>query len=138
MSNVNAIEEGIKIKIRFESGKGLLTIEDLYDLPIEDKREGKLDLNDLYKMYDKKKKSLNSSDGLIKKKSVTDELIQLRLDIIQLIYNYKKGLADFKLATKLRSEKRRKLKDHLENIEKEDMKGLSKADTLLALKDLDD
>ena len=126
--------KGARLKLRFESGKGLISIEDLYDL-------GQEKLNLLWKFYNKLVKAEGEDEGLMVKKTTTEVLNTLRRDIIASIFKEKAEAAALKLNSKKTREdkaaKKAKLLARLDAIEGEEMGAKTKEETLAELAELD-
>ena len=77
-------QKATKVKLRFNSGRGLLSVEDLWDLPID----GELSINSLYIDVNNQLKA-ESTEGLISKKTNNCDALELRLEILKSIYEVK-------------------------------------------------
>lgn len=73
-------EKAVRTKLRFESNKGLLTVEDLFDLPLTS-HSGRANLDDIAKSLHKKLKSGDDVSFVLKDKK-SDESTQLAFDIV--------------------------------------------------------
>ena len=82
-------EQGTRLKLRFKSVGGLITIEDLWDLPLNSKN--KMNLDDIAKDLHKQLKSFNEISFLkVDKNDKKIELeLQLKFDIVRHIINVK-------------------------------------------------
>lgn len=78
-------EIATRLKLRFESPKGLLTTEDLWDLPLTS-QTGKPNLDDIAKGIHKQLKS-NNDFSFVTPKETDNSLIQLQMDIVTHIIN---------------------------------------------------
>ena len=85
-------EKAARIKLRFESNKGLLTAEDLFDLPLTS-NSGRANLDDIAKALHKKLKSGEDVSFVLKDKK-SDETVQLAFDIVIHVINIKMAEAD--------------------------------------------
>lgn len=85
-------EKAARIKLRFESNKGLLTAEDLFDLPLTS-QSGRANLDDIAKALHKKLKSGDDVSFVLKDKK-SDESVQLAFDIVIHVINIKMAEAD--------------------------------------------
>lgn len=85
-------EKAARIKLRFESNKGLLTAEDLFDLPLTS-NSGRANLDDIAKALHKKLKSGEDVSFVLKDKK-SDETVQLAFDIVIHVINVKMAEAD--------------------------------------------
>ena len=73
-------ERATRIALRFESPIGLLSVEDLWGLPLKD-REGKANLDNITRHYFQK---LESNENVFFVEEVVDDAIdQLRFDILK-------------------------------------------------------
>lgn len=95
-------EKASRIKLRFESGKGNLTVEDLWDLSLQQ-------LNKLAKGLHKLIKE-DVEEDFLEEKSSEDTILKLKFDIVLHILNVKKEEQKArKEATTKRAEKERLL-----------------------------
>jgi len=97
-------EKACKAKLRFSSERGLLSVEDLFDLSLQK-------LNKMAKTLNKELKASIEEDFL-EEKSEEDVLTKLRFDIVLRILNLKK------------SEKKAKSEASSKRVEKERLLGL--------------
>jgi hypothetical protein len=99
-------EKATRQKLRFESTKGLVSVEDLWDLPL-DSATGKANLNDVARaVY----RDLKAEDQIsfVAVQQQTDEVTQLKMDIVKHIIQVK--LAEADAAKQLRDAKEKKQK----------------------------
>lgn len=99
-------EKATRQKLRFESVKGLISVEDLWDLPL-DSATGKANLNDVARaVY----RDLKAEDQIsfVSVQQKTDEVAQLKMDIVKHIIQVKLTEAD--AAKQLRDAKEKKQK----------------------------
>lgn len=80
-------EKAARLKLRFESTKGMLSVEDLWDLPLTS-NSGKANLDDIAKNLHKQLKNGDDVSFVIKEKK-SDGSIQLSFDIVIYIINVK-------------------------------------------------
>ena len=85
-------EKAARIKLRFESNKGLLTAEDLFDLPLTS-NSGRANLDDIAKALHNKLKSGEDVSFVLKDKK-SDEAVQLAFDIVIHVIKVKMAEAD--------------------------------------------
>ncbi len=75
-------EKASRLKVRFETPKGNLQVEDLWDLPLTSKIQGRPNLDDIARGLHKQLK--NDDDvSFVEKDRKSDELIQLKFDIVK-------------------------------------------------------
>lgn len=74
-------EKASKLKLRFESSKGLLSVEDLWDLPLTS-ATGKANLDDVARAVHRQLKS-DDSISFVNTSQKTDEVTQLKMDIVK-------------------------------------------------------
>lgn len=125
-------EKASRLKLRFDSVRGNLSVEDLWDLPLTN---GDLSLDEVAKVVIKKLKETEDG-GFIKKKTTENSKLELKLDIL-------KHIRDVKLSESEEAENRAANKAKKEKImeilvEKEDnsLKRKSKADLEKMLNEL--
>ncbi len=105
MAEQNIFEQASKYKLRFKTTKGQLTVEDLWDLSLED-------LDDIAKVTNKKVKE-SSEESFIAKRTTTNKTAALQLAVLVSIIGTK---LDEEEKRKLASEKRAKRQQILELI----------------------
>jgi hypothetical protein len=125
----NIFERASKEKIRFATGKGYLATEDLWDLslPSLDKvaRNVHTDLKNAEEV------------SFIKTASTASTELNLKMDVIKHIIDYKLNLLDAAKERALKTEKLAELKDLLHDKTKEEMKGLSKEEIAKQIAELE-
>jgi len=94
-------EKASKMKLRFQSSKGLLMVEDLWDLSLEE-------LDSIFKTLNSKLK-VAQQESLLDTKSKEDKKVDLQIEIIKFIVEAKKKEKSEKLSAVKRKEERQKL-----------------------------
>lgn len=74
-------EKASRLKLRFDTSKGSLTVEDLWDLPLTSARNG-ANLNDIAKGLNKACKDAGEED-FVNNTTKTDAVLQLKFDIVK-------------------------------------------------------
>ena len=77
-------DKATRIKLRFESTRGVLSVEELWDLPLR----GKLSLDSLAKVVNRQIKS-EDGESFVDSRSTVDTTQELRLDILKHIIGVK-------------------------------------------------
>lgn len=77
-------DKATRIKLRFESTRGALSVEELWDLPLR----GKLSLDSLAKVVSRQIKS-ETGESFVDSRSTVDTTQELRLDILKHIIGVK-------------------------------------------------
>lgn len=85
---INLFEQASRLKLRFQTAKGLLSIEDLWDLPLTN-------LDTLYKSLNKQVKE-TEEESFIEVKSSANEKLEVMFEIVKHIIKVK--LASFQTA----------------------------------------
>jgi len=118
----NIFEQATKTKLRFNSTQGLLTTEDLWDLPLTSQR--KSNLNDIaVSVSDELDKSTGKS--FVKKVSEINTELELKLEILKYIISVKIKEIEDKENEKIRADKKAKLESLLEKKQDESLESLS-------------
>lgn len=99
-------EKATRQKLRFESVKGFMSVEDLWDLPLESS-SGKANLNDVARAVHRDLKA-EDQISFVSAQPKTDEIAQLKMDIVKHIIQVK--LAEADAAKQLRDAKEKKQK----------------------------
>lgn len=73
-------EKASRLKVRFDTARGFLTTEDLWDLPLTSARGP--NLNDIAKNLNKELKSSGEED-FVTKSNKADEVLQLKFDLVK-------------------------------------------------------
>ena len=116
---MNIFEKAVRIKLRVESNRGLLTVEDLWDLKPEE-------LDTMYRKF--KKEARDAEEESLINPVKVDERLNLKIEVLKHIVTVK--IAEREAATK-RAETNRKKAELLELIK-------SKENSAMAEKSLDD
>lgn len=121
-------EKASRVKLRFPY-KGLISVEDLWDLSIKD-------LDNIYKKLSKLKKESNNEDSLLEVID-TDEILDLRLSIIKRIFSIKMEEKNKAENDKKKADERRKILEALSNRENKELQEKSVEELRKALIELD-
>jgi hypothetical protein len=116
-------EKASRLKLRFESGKGQLSIEDLWDLPLTSKT-GRANLDDIARNLHKQLKNDDDVSFVIKEKK-SDATVQLKFDIVKHIIEVR--LAENEANAKLRdnADKKQRILAIMAERQDEELKGKS-------------
>lgn len=106
-----------RLKVRFKSANGVVNSEDLWSF-------SKNDLNDMYITIEKIVES-NKGSGLLKEKSAEIDLNELRLKIIEHIFNYKVAKSKEAELAKVKAERKSRILEIIAN--KQDNKLMDKS-----------
>ena len=116
---MNIFEKAVRIKLRVESNRGLLTVEDLWDLKVEE-------LDGLYRKF--KKEARDAEEESLINPVKADEKLNLKIDVLKHVVTVK--LTEREAASK-RADTARKKAELLELIK-------SKENSAMAEKSLDE
>lgn len=123
-------EKASRIKLRFKSDKGSLTVEQLWDLTLEE-------LNSIAIALNKTLKDAKEEDFL-KTKSVEDTKTKLAFDIVLYILETKKAEMDKKKEDRDKKAKKEKLLEILDKKREDSLHNLSEEELLKKLNELED
>ncbi len=98
-------EKATRLKLRFASSKGNLSVEDLWDLPLFGKS---VNLDDIYKDLDIKLKNAPSRSLVFKNDSV-DDVLQLKFDIVSHVITTRLAEIDQKKSAKEKAAKKKRI-----------------------------
>lgn len=110
-------EKAARLKLRFNTVKGLLTVEDLWDLPLTK-------LNEIAKGLNKKLKTIEEEDFL-EEVSKEDEQAKLEFDIVIHILNTKKKEKDIQKNMVKKKAEKQKILDIIERKQDSSLEDLS-------------
>lgn len=108
--------KAIRGKYRF-SYKGMITVEDLFDLNAEG-------LNTIYKDLKAELKD-EAEDSLLSNKTTADKIIEDKIEIVKYVFNIKKSEAEAKLLEKERKAQKEKLLSIKMAKQEEELKNMS-------------
>lgn len=77
----NLFEKASRMKLRFASSAGVLSVEDLWDLPLTSKT-GKANLDDVARMYSRELKS-QEEESFVTKPAKKDRILALGFEIVK-------------------------------------------------------
>ena len=118
-------------KLRFASQKGLLTTEDLWDLPMT----GNTSLDTVSKLANRDVKASAEESFVVEASAVNDEA-NLKLDILKYIISVRKAEIADRQAAKEKVERKRKLLDLLAEKDNEKDAAMSREEILKELESL--
>lgn len=75
-------EKATRLKVRFDSAQGKLSVEDLWDLPLTSKTN-KANLDDVAKAVARSLKSSDNEESFVLKSTPSNNLDKLKLDIVK-------------------------------------------------------
>ena len=116
MGNVNLFEKAVRGKMRFPF-KGMISVEDLWDLSVRD-------LDSIFKTLNSKLKEVNE-ESLLKVAAKEDEELKIKVDIIKYIVQVKLEEENKKLEDQKNKERKEKIKEALYKKQEEDLNSLS-------------
>ena len=120
---MNIFEYAVRNKLRF-SYKGLLTVEDLWDLTLKD-------LDAIYKQL-KGQMKVNEEESLMTSKSKADTVLEMQIEIVKYIFAEKEAAQQKAKKAAENRKQREKLMGILAEQEEKDLRGKS-ADELRAM-----
>lgn len=119
-------EKAIKQKLRFDSVRGQLTTEDLWDLPLTSRNS--FDLDTIAKAVNSKIKEAQEESFVKVRSNPAQDKLTLQLDILKYIIADKMQEAETKATTVARQQQRQKLEEVLASKQDDALKGLSVAE----------
>lgn len=126
-NEMNVFEIASKLKLRFPY-RGNISVEDLWDLPLED-------LDTIFKTLNREAKQ-SSEESLLDAKSDADEKLEMQIAIVKHIVGVKQREAAARLEARERREQRRKLEAILYEKRDEEIRNKSAEEIEAMLKDL--
>ena len=123
MSTDALFMKATRAKIRFETSKGLLSIEDLWDLPLTS-ATGKTNLDDIAKEVNRQLKGTQEESFVIKE-TKGNELLQLKLEIAKIVIAEKMAERDAAVSARADAEWDQKILALMEKKKDENIAGSS-------------
>lgn len=100
-------EKASREKIRFETPKGSLTVEDLWDLPLSS-ASGKANLDDIARVLNKQLKETEDESFVVKVKK-NDNILRLKFDIVKHVIDVRLAESDEAEQRKVAKQKKDRL-----------------------------
>jgi len=119
-------EKAARAKIRFESSKGLLTVEDLWDLPLTSAKSANLD--DLAKALYKQVKETAGEISFVKPVEKDGGELQMKFEIVKHIIDVRVSERDAAAAATARREQKQNILALIAQKENEQLAGTSLED----------
>lgn len=128
-------ERASRVKLRFESAQGLLSVEDLWDVPMVSSNPNKASLDNIAKNIYKQLKDENT-ESFVTDTSKASELLQFKFDIVKYVIEIRKAEAEKIKEQRENKERKQKIADliqrkkdeHLSNLSVEELENLLKQD----------
>lgn len=127
METINMFEQASRLKLRFKASNGLISTEDLWDLP----------LSQLDVIAKGLRKELREADDSFIEESKTDVKLELRFEIVKYVITTKIAERDARAAQRDKAARRQQLLEALEGKKAESLKNMSVEDIEKELKALD-
>ena len=116
MTTTNIFEAATKEKYRFPF-KGMISVEDLWDLKLQD-------LDSVFKSLNKQKKQ-NDEESLLQVKTAEDQELDNKIQIVKYIVKFKQEEIEERLQAKYKKEYNQKLLELIERKQNEELAGKS-------------
>jgi hypothetical protein len=116
-------EKASRLKVRFDSGKGQLTIEDLWDLPLTS-NANRANLDDIARGLHKQLKNDDDVSFVIKDKK-SDTTVQLKFDIVKHIIEIRLAEDEARSKAHENSVKKQSILQLIAERQNEELKGKS-------------
>lgn len=129
MNTEKMFEIATRSKIRFPY-KGMITVEDLWDLPLTE-------LDTVFKKLNTQMKK-SQEESLLDVRSKEDETIELQISIIKYIVNVKKNEQISRAAAKEKSEKKQMILQIMEERKAKEIESMSTEELRKMLDELDE
>lgn len=121
MSEVNIFEKASRLKLRFASGRGQLTVEDLWDVGLT---RGAVNLNDLAKEITRQLKN-TEEEGLVKVTNSVNAELELKLAVLKHVFDVRQAEADKKAQAQENAATRQKLAELIARKQDQELEGKS-------------
>ena len=102
---MSMFEKATRLKLRFDSPQGALSVEDLWDIPLTSTRANVANLDNIAKALFKQVKEADTTSFVVKAKQA-DETVQLQFEVVKHIIDVR--LAEAEKAEEAKSNKAKK------------------------------
>jgi len=128
MANVNIFEVAIREKFRFQF-KGLISVEDLFDLNVKE-------LDSVFKTLNSQLKQVKE-ESLLDTKTQQDQELDMKIEIVKYIVKVKLDEENVRLQVKEQKAKKQKIMEILSTKQDESLKNMSQAELQKMLDELE-
>lgn len=118
----NIFEEASRTKLKFSTNVGLISVDDLWDLPLQSNKN-KVDLDTIAIDIDRRLQT--STKSFVTKKSNANKVLTLQFEIIKRVIDVKLAEVDKKEKAAIRKSEKQKLLAILEEKKDDALKGKS-------------
>ena len=119
---MSIFENAVRLKLRFETPQGLISVEDLWDLPLTSKT-GRANLDDIARFINKKLKSDDDVSFVVAERK-TNPVEQLRFDVVKHVIDTKITENTIAANKKAASEKNQKILSIIAEKEEDSLKSM--------------
>ena len=121
---MSIFEQAIRSKLRFSTTKGLLTVEDLWDLPLVSMSGAQVNLDDLARVAYKEMEE-SACQSFVQKASKISETAKLKFDIIKHIIDVRLAERDAAIERSEKAVKKQRILELIATKEDESLAGKS-------------
>ena len=121
---MSIFEQAIRSKLRFSTTKGLLTVEDLWDLPLVSMSGAQVNLDDLARVAYKEMEE-SACRSFVQKASKISETAKLKFDIIKHIIDVRLAERDAAIERSEKAVKKQRILELIATKEDESLAGKS-------------
>ncbi len=128
-------QQASRLKLRFPSPVGVVSVEDLWDLPLTSTRTNQANLNNIAKGVARELKAHGEED-FVNPRSTVDETLQLKLDVLKHVIAVRQAENEAGRAAAERKEKKAKLLDLIAKKQDQEWEGKSLEELQAAVAEL--
>lgn len=121
---MSIFEQATRSKLRFSTKKGMLTVEDLWDLPLVSVSGAQVNLDDLARVAYKEMEE-SACQSFVQKSSKISETAKLKFDTIKHIIDVKLAERDAAIERSEKAAKKQRILELIANKEDESLAGKS-------------
>ena len=121
---MSLFEQATRYKLRFATTKGMLTVEDLWDLPLISKSGAQVNLDDLARTAYKEMEE-SACQSLVQKSTKISETAKLKFDIIKHIIDVRLAERDAAIERSEKATKKQRILELIASKEDESLAGKS-------------
>lgn len=131
---MNIFENAARLKLRFDTTKGQISAEDLWDLPLTS-TSGRVNLDDIARGLHAATQS-NVNVSFVHKDKKPDALVQLKFELVKHVIDVRIAEADAASLAQIKREKKQKIMDIINKKQDESLVNASVEDLNKMLADL--